>query len=88
MAQIDSDIRKNKQDLELISPMVQDSIKVLNAAYSDGLRKRKGDVCRALGKSFGGFTKSDSSSTALFDEKSIKLMKPYIKTVNNSLKHK
>ena len=52
MAQISADIRKSKQDFELISPLVQDSIKVLNAAFSDSLRKRKGDVCRALAKKF------------------------------------
>ena len=59
------------KQLEAISPVLRTAIKVLNASYSDTLRKRKSDVCHNLGKSFRGFVHSHSGEKQLFGDNTI-----------------
>ena len=44
--------KKILKQLEAIPPALRTAIKVLDASYSDTLRKRKSDICHTLGKSF------------------------------------
>ena len=73
--------KKFFKQLEAISPALRTATKFLNASYSDTLRKRKSDICHTLGKSFGGFVHSLSGEKQLFDDNTIKKMKPYIRMV-------
>ena len=49
-ANIATEISNMVKQISEISPLIQNSIKVLNASYSDALRKRKSDICKSLGK--------------------------------------
>ena len=86
-ANIASEISNMAKQITEISPLIRNSIKVLNASYSDALRKRKSDICKSLGKQFGGFTTCESSIKQLFDDASIKKMKPYIRSLNEKSKN-
>ena len=65
--------------LQGISPIIQKSVQVLNYSYTDTMRKRKSDVCNALGDQFRPFATSTSSKDFLFDNESIKKMKSELK---------
>ena len=65
--------------LQGISPIIQKSVKVLNYSYTNTMRKRKSDVCNALGDQFRPFATSTSSEDFLFDNESIKKMKSELK---------
>ena len=71
--------------LSSISPMLRTAIKCMNASFSDALRKRKSDICHALGKQYGGFSKGESTYKALFDDATLKKMKPFLKITAEKL---
>ena len=60
-----------------ISPMLRNAIKCTNASFSDALCKRKSDICSALGKQYNGFNTGESTYKALFDDATLKKMKPF-----------
>ena len=74
--------------VETISPMLQNSLKVLNHTFSEGLRKRRADICSSLGRQFKPFAVSTSTEDLLFDDDSMKEMKSELKVLRTRTSEK
>ena len=77
---------KNQEALKAIkdtSPMLQKLLKVLNYTFSEGMRKRKSDVCTSLGSQFKPFIGAKSSEDMLFEDDALKKMKSELKLLKS-----
>ena len=73
--------------IQAIHPQLHKSLILQNCAFSENLKKRKGDVCSTLGSDFAAYKSSKSSDEWLFDEDSMKKMKSSLKAVSERKKH-
>ena len=69
------------KEITEINKQVQKSICVLNYSFTETTRKRKYDLCAALGNQFKPFAQGPSSADQLFDEETMKKMKSELKQV-------
>ena len=87
-------MKKGKDDkealevVEKISPLLHTSLKVLNHTFSEGLRKRKSDVCTSLGRQFKPFATSGSTEELLFDDDAMRKMKSDLKLLRTKTSEK
>ena len=79
-------MKKSYEIVKNISPLLQQSLKVLNSSFSETLRKRKQDVCTSLGAQFKPFAKSESSADMLFDDDTVKKIKSDLKQLRTTSK--
>lgn len=87
-----SDLNSIVSKLDLVPPMIRATLKVLNHSFSESLRKRKGDVCYALGKKARPYAHETEYGEYLFSEATVKKMKkdirsPYKRSNNYSSKN-
>lgn len=70
-----------------VSPHLHKSLILQNCAFSEGLKKRKGDICNTLGNEFAAYKGSKSTEEWLFDEDAVKKMKSSLKAVSEKRKY-
>ena len=73
--------------IHTISPHLHRSLILQNCAFSEYLKKRKGDVCSTLGSDFAAYKNSTSTNEWLFDDETVKKMKSDLKKVTEKKKY-
>ena len=82
------DDKEALQVVEKISPLLHTSLTVLNHTFSEGLRKRKSDVCTSLGRQFKPFATSGSTEELLFDDDAMRKMESDLKFLRTKTSEK
>ena len=86
-AKRDPSLKQVQENVENISPHLKQSLRVLNTTFSETLKKRKSDICNAMGRDFRAYASSPSTDELLFDEPTMKRMWLDIKSLSDKKKY-